>query len=412
MLPSHQHLDNYKAEFSKKTLIDTIIDIVAENTNNSTTKAAECLLESFYAKFEDSFVNIAIEKCLIKTKSEEKMNVISTEAMFQEANISTNSTRIIYHHIWQHFGHSLFTSEAERRRYFAGSDFPPTALTKLLEDKSILPYWYKRPDLYLQERLTDMIDSSLIRDLVRVDVIIGGDHGGRKFHMTMKPNFRLPNKETVSYLTQSASISFSKDNIEILKETVLDSIGEGLRIIALGPSFLVLDSDYTVKFSLSNTTSSSSLHCSCPLQVYLVGDLKFNAQMSGKQDMSSYWCMWCMLHPSEWRTFCDNCDASELHYKHLVHIQNDNIKQPKEIKGIVSEQVWDFIEPKHYIFPQLHFEIGVVNMVLDNFYAFLEEQTKCCHQRKRQHVTVFLLRKQVYRSTMLWRSGRVIQFLP
>ena len=100
--------------------------------------------------------------------------------------------------------------------------------------------------------------------------------------------------------------------------------------------------------------------------------------------MSSYWCMWCMLHPSEWRTFCDNCDSIpdeekqlwtlDLHYKHLAHIRNNNIKQPKEIKGIVSEHVWDFIEPKHYIFPQLHFEIGVVNMVLDNFYAFLEDQ--------------------------------------
>jgi hypothetical protein len=65
--------------------------------------------------------------------------------------------------------------------------------------------------------------------------------------MTMKVYFRLPNKETVSYLTQIASISLSKDNIEILKETVLDPIGEGLWIIALGRSFLVLDNDYTVK---------------------------------------------------------------------------------------------------------------------------------------------------------------------
>jgi hypothetical protein len=71
-------------------------------------------LKSFYAKFEDSFVNIAIEKC--KTKSEEKIDVISTEAMPQEANISTNSARIINRHLWQHFGHSLFASEAERRR--------------------------------------------------------------------------------------------------------------------------------------------------------------------------------------------------------------------------------------------------------------------------------------------------------
>ncbi len=54
MLPSHWHLANYEAEFSKKkSLIDTIIDIVAENTNNSTAEAAECLLKFFYMKFEE-----------------------------------------------------------------------------------------------------------------------------------------------------------------------------------------------------------------------------------------------------------------------------------------------------------------------------------------------------------------------
>jgi len=117
LLPSHWHLANYEAEFSKKkSLIHTIINIVAENTNNSTSKAAECLLKSFYTKFEDSFVNIAIEKCLIKSKSEEKMDVVSTEAMLHEANISTNSARIISRYFQQHFGHSLLASEVERRR--------------------------------------------------------------------------------------------------------------------------------------------------------------------------------------------------------------------------------------------------------------------------------------------------------
>jgi hypothetical protein len=36
--------------------------------------------------------------------------------------------------------------------------------------------------------------------------------------------------------------------------------------------------------------------------VYLVGVLKFYAQMASREGMSSYWCMWCTLHPSEWRT--------------------------------------------------------------------------------------------------------------
>jgi len=45
------------------------------------------------------------------------------------------------------------------------------------------------------------------------------------------------------------------------------------------------------------------------------------------------------------------------------------------MKGVVSEPIWS-IEPKDFIFPQLHFEIGVVNMVLDNFYDFVEDKVE------------------------------------
>jgi len=340
-----------------------------------------------YRKYEDTFVSVAIAKCVVNEKSqeEEKMDVISTEAMIQEANITTKSARIISRHLRQHFGRSLFASEKERRKFFAGSDFPPTVSSKVLDDKTIIPFWYKRPDYYLQNQLKSMINPAMLKDLIRVDLVIGGDHGGGKFRVTMKVNFRLPDKGTVSYLTQIASVSYSKDKTAILRETVLDPIGEGLRQISEGGRFIVLDNDYTLEFSLSNT-DDKSIHCSCPIQLFLVGDLKFYAQMSGREDMSSYWCMWCMLHPSEWRSFGESSDSVpekekqiwtvNLHNKHLDYIRTNNVKQAREIKGVVSEHIWDFIKPKNYIFLQLHFEIGVVNMVLDNFYGFIEDRVE------------------------------------
>jgi hypothetical protein len=42
-------------------------------------------------------------------------------------------------------------------------------------------------------------------------------------------------------------------------------------------------------------------------------------------------------------------------------------------KGLWGKVIWDFIEPKDYIFPVLHFEIGAVNNVLDSFYGFVED---------------------------------------
>jgi hypothetical protein len=78
----------------------------------------------------------------------------------------------------------------------------------------------------------------------------------------------------------------------------MDPVGEGLQLIVAGGRFIVLDNNFTLEFSLSDTSNKSVL-CNCPIQVYLVVDLIFFAQMSGKEDMSSAWCMRFMLHPSE-----------------------------------------------------------------------------------------------------------------
>lgn len=55
----------------------------------------------------------------------------------------------------------------------------------------------------------------------------------------MKVNFHLHDKISVSFLTQIACVSFSKDDINILKDTALNPIGIGVRLIAEGGRFIV-----------------------------------------------------------------------------------------------------------------------------------------------------------------------------
>ncbi len=97
-----------------------------------------------------------------------------------------------------------------------------------------------------------------------VDIILGRGHGSCKFHMSMKVNFQLAEKKPHSYLTQTASASFLKDNLEILKETMLDPIGVGLQLVISGGKFIVLENDSDLQFSLSNT-SDKSAHCNHPV---------------------------------------------------------------------------------------------------------------------------------------------------
>ena len=137
--------------------------------------------------------------------------------------------------------------------------------------------------------------------------------------------------------------------------------------------------------SVSFSGDDSSI-CNVPTRLVLVGDLKFYAQMSGRDGMSSSWCMWCQLHPSEWKKFFErNGDIPaeeqeswtvEKLKEQKGKILRKELKTAKQIKGVVDFPVWDFIKIENYIFPQLHFEIGVVNMVLDNLYSFIEDQVE------------------------------------
>ncbi len=60
------------------------------------------------------------------------------------------------------------------------------------------------------------------------------------------------------------------------------------------------------------------------------------------------------------------------------------LKEPREKKGILSLHLIDFIEPHHCIFPQLHFEIGAVNNVLDYLQGFIEEEVEILSDAERE----------------------------
>ncbi len=73
------------------------------------------------------------------------------------------------------------------------------------------------------------------------------------------------------------------------------------------------------------------------------------------------------------------------HKVEYVHrIEADVLKEPKEKKGILSLPLTDFIDPKHYIFPQLHFEIGAVNNLLEYLRDFIEEEVEILSDAERE----------------------------
>ncbi len=371
-LPSYRSLKNYSKDLMKSTSpVAAIVNFIVENAKCSADEATDCLISAFSKLYPQNFVAVS-------SGLEKQMDEVRVEAMLCDAGISDNKARKLFSHMRTFFGRSLFVSEQKRRRYFGNIDFPPIVDKMELADKTIVNYWWKRPDRLLENQLNHITDSNRLRCLASVDFATGGDHGGGRFRMLFKIIFRFVDGSSTTHLYEIANVSHSKDDINILKEAVLEKIGVGLRRIAEGCHFIVTcteDEKLLLRFDESEEQEGQLL-CNVPCQLFVNGDLKYFAQLLGRDGMSSSWCMWCQSHPSEWKNNrpTENLWTMALQHEFYHRKARGELKEPKDIKGIVSLPVFDFVEPSHYIFPLLHFEIGAVNNLLDNFRAFVEDE--------------------------------------
>jgi hypothetical protein len=88
--------------------------------------------------------------------------------------------------------------------------------------------------------------------------------------------------------------------------------------------------------------------------------------------------MWCHSHPSRWNSLTRHYPSWTIESlkRQKDRVDTEKLKEARDICGVVSYPVWDFVEPKKYIFPVLHVEIGLVNNVLDKFYDWVEDHVE------------------------------------
>jgi len=116
-------------------------------------------------------------------------------------------------------------------------------------------------------------------------------------------------------------------------------------------------------FSSWDVTENNERLCDVPIHFFVTGDLKFYAQMLGRDNMSGCWCMRCLKAPNEWKKQDDKIPPS-----HKLKVAQGTLKTPTEIRGVVDFPLWDFIEVINYVYPVLHGEIGLINLALDSFF--------------------------------------------
>jgi hypothetical protein len=187
------------------------------------------------------------------------------------------------------------------------NDYPPTCKQLKLEDKTVVSYWYKLPDELIKSQINEIVSEEDLEGLERVNFTVGGDHRGGKFRMAFKIILAFSSKKSITRLYQISSVEHSKDDTEILTETVLQPIGDGLREIVSGKRLIIQKlsaGELSVSFQLPDNAIDMPEICNVPTSLVVVGDLKFYFQVFGHENMSGSWCCWCTAHPSTWNTLC------------------------------------------------------------------------------------------------------------
>jgi hypothetical protein len=90
----------------KRLFLDEILQIISDSTNVVKENAAECHCSAICNKYEDAFASVAENRGI--ASSNWKMEASKVEAMLNEAGVNWSNARILFRHMKQFFGRSLF----------------------------------------------------------------------------------------------------------------------------------------------------------------------------------------------------------------------------------------------------------------------------------------------------------------
>ena len=160
-----------------------------------------------------------------------------------------------------------------------------------------------------QENIEEIFNKIIDENDIKLKSYLIGNykHNITYIYNNIKNNINLQLSITSQYFYNETDIIMYYDETKILKETVLDPIGEGLKNIVRGKRFIVQKQDSNTlltEFDYCNITKDLTIICDVPTHLVVVGDLKFYFQILGRENMSGSWCIWCQRHPSDWPLLC------------------------------------------------------------------------------------------------------------
>jgi hypothetical protein len=305
-------------------------------------------------------------------------------AMFRDANIGVRAARIIRKHFLAHFGTTFLASEVKVRR-LGNNALPPTVKQFKYKERRY-DYWYHEVDQIIEHNLAlELLSASTAPNWTSIEIIFGGDHGQRAFRSGAKLILRGPMKVVKEF--PIGEIEISKDNAEILDNTLFEPFNNGIDRMTNGATCTGIDPDGSIrilstvdgvlyaKFGFEKHNENDELLVEVPFRVFMTGDLAYYAICHGKENSTSHWCPWCMLSHANWQT--SGHELGELWDLGKIEAIADELACEGEStreKGVTTMALVWTIAIDRYVCPPLHMVLGTGNTILSDFIGWIDKR--------------------------------------
>jgi hypothetical protein len=234
--------------------------------------------------------------------------------MWEEGNVPLRAQRIILQHIKSFFGRCITLPERYLRELESGSLPPISDSVKV--GRTQVHFWYKKIDEVVCHRVKTELkmrgqDFFTKKGYSSLDVVLGCDHGARRFRAQLRLIFRNSGDKQVepySITLCVGSIDCAKDTREVLEKTIGKYLNESLHVI--------INNKYVVAHTITSATnedinvmtfaeeppsiaSNNSVHWFVTI-CFVANDLAFFGLALGKENSSTCWCTWCTLSKQQW----------------------------------------------------------------------------------------------------------------
>ena len=140
--------------------------------------------------------------------------------------------------------------------------------------------------LYLQCHLSSR--SVQPSEVARVQVVVGGDHGDTAFQFSASISVELNDARIIDFEVSVCELICRKDTGKLIEQTILPRLTNGLEVVATLPLHIETDKHGLLQCRFSRTAPVGNRSTPPKVEVYLTGDLAFQAMALRKESMSTW----------------------------------------------------------------------------------------------------------------------------